>query len=39
VLAAPAVNGSQTIVTSYWVNVPANVTSRADFQRWLQLKP
>jgi hypothetical protein len=39
--AAPAVgvSGSRTIVTNYWVNVPAGVEHRADFQRWLALKP
>lgn len=36
--AAPGVSGSQTVVTRYWVNVPANVTSRADFQRWMALR-
>jgi hypothetical protein len=35
----PAASGSQTVVTRYWVNVPANVTSRPDFQRWTHLKP
>ena len=37
--AAGGVSGSQTIVTNYWVNVPANAESRGDFQRWLRLKP
>lgn len=37
--AAPGVTSSRTIVTSYWVNVPAGVEHRADFQRWLALKP
>ena len=35
----PVASGSQTVVTRYWVNVPANVTSRPDFQRWTHLKP
>jgi hypothetical protein len=37
--AAGGVSGSQTVVTNYWVNVPANAERRADFQRWLSLKP
>jgi hypothetical protein len=37
--AAPGVTSSKTIVTNYWVNVPAGVERRADFQRWLSLKP
>jgi len=27
------------VVTNYWVNVPAGVEHRADFQRWMRLKP
>lgn len=40
VLGGPAANvsGSQTVVTRYWVNVPAHVERRADFQRWQHLK-
>jgi hypothetical protein len=37
--AADGVSGSQTIVTNYWVNVPANAERRGDFQRWMSLKP
>ena len=37
--AAGGISGSQTIVTNYWVNVPANASQRADFQRWMSLKP
>jgi len=37
--AAGGVTGSQTVVTNYWVNVPAGVERRADFQRWMSLKP
>lgn len=29
---------TRTIVTRYWVNVPANVTADADFQRWQRLR-
>ena len=29
---------SVTTVTRYWANVPATVTSDADFQRWQRLK-
>ena len=29
---------STTVVTRYWVNVPAGVESRADFQRWMHLR-
>jgi hypothetical protein len=36
--AGPGVSGTQTVVTRYWVNVPANVERRADFQRWKSLK-
>jgi hypothetical protein len=33
------VNGdSKTTVTSYWVNVPRDVTRDSSFQRWQQLK-
>jgi hypothetical protein len=42
VLGGPAagnVASSQTIITQYWTNVPANVTSRPDFQRWMRLWP
>jgi hypothetical protein len=42
VLGGPAAGGvasSQTVVTNYWTNVPANVTSRPDFQRWSRLWP
>jgi hypothetical protein len=35
----PGISGSQTVVTNYWVNVPANAENRADFQRWMHLKP
>jgi hypothetical protein len=35
--AGPGVSGTQTVVTRYWVNVPANVTGRRDFQRWMAL--
>ncbi len=31
-------SGSRTVITRYWVNVPANVENRADFQRWTRLK-
>jgi hypothetical protein len=37
--AAGGVSGSQTVVTNYWVNVPAGVEHRGDFQRWQSLKP
>ena len=37
--AAGGISGSQTVVTNYWVNVPAGVEHRADFQRWQHLKP
>jgi hypothetical protein len=37
--AAGGVTGSTTVVTNYWVNVPANAERRGDFQRWLSLKP
>lgn len=33
-----AASGSRTIITRYWVNVPANVEQRADFQRWKELR-
>ena len=36
--AAGGVSGSQTIVTNYWVNVPANAERRSDFQRWQSLR-
>jgi hypothetical protein len=36
--AAGGISGSQTIVTRYWVNVPAGVEHRADFQRWTSLR-
>ncbi|HET8746761.1 MAG TPA: hypothetical protein VFM98_14230 [Ramlibacter sp.] len=36
--AAPGVTSSRTVVTRYWLNVPAGVEHRADFQRWLSLK-
>ena len=42
VLGGPAAGGitsSKTVVTNYWVNVPAGVEHRADFQRWMRLKP
>lgn len=42
ILGGPAAGGiasSQTIVTRYWVNVPAGVEGRSDFQRWMNLKP
>lgn len=29
---------TKTVVTRYWVNVPANVTADADFQRWQRLR-
>lgn len=32
------VSGSQTVVTRHWINVPANVTHRGDFQRWMALQ-
>ena len=35
---APGVTSSQTVVTRYWVNVPAGVEHRSDFQRWTHLK-
>lgn len=40
VLGGPAANtsGSKTVVTNYWVNVPAHVERRGDFQRWTHLK-
>jgi hypothetical protein len=41
VMGGPAAGGiasSQTVVTRYWVNVPAGVERRADFQRWSQLR-
>jgi hypothetical protein len=41
VLGGPAPGGiasSKTVVTTYWVNVPAGVEHRADFQRWMRLK-
>ena len=40
VLGGPAgnVSGSQTVTTSYWVNVPADAPRRGDFQRWQALK-
>jgi hypothetical protein len=31
-------SGTKTEITRYWVNVPANATSNADFQRWQRLK-
>ncbi|RYY54139.1 MAG: hypothetical protein EOO24_63890 [Comamonadaceae bacterium] len=34
-----SVSGNQkTTVTTYWANVPANVTSNPSFQRWQSLK-
>jgi hypothetical protein len=36
--AAGGVSGSQTVVTNYWVNVPAGTEHRSDFQRWQSLK-
>jgi hypothetical protein len=40
VLGGPAgdVSGSKTVVTDYWVNVPAGAERRDDFQRWQSLK-
>jgi hypothetical protein len=40
VLGGPAgnVSGSQTVTTSYWVNVPPDAARRGDFQRWQALK-
>jgi hypothetical protein len=35
---APGIVSSQTVVTRYWVNVPAGVEHRDDFQRWTRLK-
>jgi hypothetical protein len=32
--AAGGISGSRTTVTRYWINVPAGVEHRADFQRW-----
>lgn len=32
------VSGSKTEVTTYWVNVPADANSNANFQRWQRLK-
>lgn len=29
---------TKTIITRYWVNVPAGVERDADFQRWMRLK-
>jgi hypothetical protein len=36
--AAGGVSGSKTVVTNYWVNVPAGADHRADFHRWQSLK-
>ena len=36
--AAGGISGSQTVVTNYWVNVPANAERRSDFQRWQSLR-
>ena len=36
--AAGGISGSRTTVTRYWVNVPAGVEHRSDFQRWTHLK-
>jgi hypothetical protein len=40
VLGGPAgdVSGTKTVVTHYWVNVPAGVQNRGDFQNWQRLK-
>jgi hypothetical protein len=35
---APGISSSQTTVTYSWVNVPANATSRGDFNRWQSLR-
>jgi hypothetical protein len=32
------VSGSQTVITNYWANVPADATVRGDFQRWQRLQ-
>jgi hypothetical protein len=37
--AAGGISGSQTVTTTYWVNVPGGVQYRSDFQRWQSLKP
>jgi hypothetical protein len=29
---------TRTVVTRYWVNVPPNVQTDAEFQRWQRLK-
>lgn len=34
----PGVSGTRTVVTHYWVNVPANVEGRSDFRRWMNLR-
>lgn len=41
VLGGPAGNasGSQSVVTTYWTNVPADAMNRWDFQRWTHLRP
>ena len=40
VLGGPAgdVSGTKTVVTDYWVNVPAGAQNRSDFNRWQSLK-
>lgn len=40
VLGGPSgnVSSSKTVVTNYWINVPANVEGRADFRRWQSLR-
>lgn len=35
---APGITSSTTTITYSWVNVPANASSRGDFQRWQSLK-
>lgn len=36
---AESVNGNtRTVVTRYWVNVPAGVEREAEFQRWQRLR-
>lgn len=33
-----APSGTTMVVERHWVNVPAGVENRADFQRWMRLK-
>lgn len=35
---APGVKSTTTVTTNYWVNVPAGVERRGDFQRWTHLR-